>query len=302
MVDETRSARVDETRMVAGRRREKGEKKAYDNEGLGVARMAGASRLGGTPAPRGNRRRLCLRRAAAVRALSFPLISMSVPAIGRQLRTILTQPADAFALSELLAAVDDFVATSYPEIIAELEEELQTINAEEVDHTVLYQIQVLLAVLSHLEPVLSADIIISSWFDILLRPALREAKLSTTSVDQAKELVLSALRKADDVSYDKVCSFRRRLLDLYLGATFNEAGDDVLEWAELDEREKEKWACWKSNLEDVLLKHGTQCPAVRTSCLLAMYTVIIFCNAGIYGRSKRAFRPAGTQAAAHRAA
>ncbi|KAI4524385.1 hypothetical protein K525DRAFT_235719 [Schizophyllum commune Loenen D] len=186
---------------------------------------------------------------------------MSVPAIGRQLRTILTQPADAFALSELLAAVDDFVATSYPEIIAELEEELQTINAEEVDHTVLYQIQVLLAVLSHLEPVLSADIIISSWFDILLRPALREAKLSTTSVDQAKELVLSALRKADDVSYDKVCSFRRRLLDLYLGATFNEAGDDVLEWAELDEREKEKWACWKSNLEDVLLKHGTQCPS-----------------------------------------
>ncbi|KAL1742241.1 hypothetical protein HDZ31DRAFT_84260 [Schizophyllum fasciatum] len=186
---------------------------------------------------------------------------MSVAAIGRQLRTILTQPADAFALSELLAAVDDFVVTSYPEIVAELEEELQTINAEEVDHTVLYQIQVLLAVLLHLEPVLSADIIISSWFDILLRPALREAKLSTTSVDQAKELVLSALRKADDASYDKVCSFRRRLLDLYLGATFNEAGDDVLEWAELDEREKEKWACWKSNLEDVLLKHGTQCPA-----------------------------------------
>ncbi|TRM61869.1 hypothetical protein BD626DRAFT_500788 [Schizophyllum amplum] len=186
---------------------------------------------------------------------------MSLANISRQLRAIATQPADAFALSELLVTVDDFVVACTPELVLELEEELQTINAEEVDHTILYHIQVFLAVLSHLESVLSADSIISSWFDLILRPALREAKLSTASVDQAKELVLAALRKADDASYDKVCSFRRRLLDLYLGATFNEAGDDVLEWAELDEREKDRCAVWKSNLEDVLLKHGTQCPA-----------------------------------------
>ena len=44
-------------------------------------------------------------------------------------------------------------------------------------------------------------------------------------------------------------------MDLYLLDAYNESsGDDVLEWAESDDAQKERTACWKTNLEDVLIR------------------------------------------------
>ena len=57
--------------------------------------------------------------------------------------------------------------------------------------------------------------------------------------------------------------FRRRLMDLYLLDAFNESsGDDALEWAELEQSQREQKACWKANLEDVLVSVGLERPAV----------------------------------------
>ena len=62
---------------------------------------------------------------------------------------------------------------------------------------------------------------------------------------------------------EKVREFRRRLMDLYLLDAYNESsGEDVLEWAELDDAQKEAKACWKANLEDVLVRVGLQRPQV----------------------------------------
>ncbi|KAG6874066.1 hypothetical protein C0995_006923 [Termitomyces sp. Mi166 len=190
---------------------------------------------------------------------------MSSSNLTRQVRSVLEGGTDLLSLQELLASVDDFVleCTSSPEsevLLAHLEEDLQNIHHEVFDHSSPYQTEVFLAVLYHLNPILPPTSVIS-WFDIVFRPALREPKLSTPSVKHAKELIISALQKTEEVYEQKVKEFRRRLMDLYLLDAFNEgSGADVLEWAELNEEQRDKRSHWKRNLEDILLKFGAKRP------------------------------------------
>lgn len=198
--------------------------------------------------------------------------------VSRQLRLILSSP-DAASLEELLELVDAFVldssASSNPGApIAHLEDELQAICNDAIDHATLAHAEIFLAVLYHLLPVLPPTSLISTWFDLALRPALREPKLPPAAVDYAKQLIIAACGNAPHDGYmesstdrdkrkEKVGEFRRRLMDLYLLDAFNESsGDDILEWAELDEEQRDRKACWKANLEDVLVKFGIEKPHV----------------------------------------
>ncbi|KAJ7740733.1 hypothetical protein DFH07DRAFT_838927 [Mycena maculata] len=169
--------------------------------------------------------------------------------ISRQVRSVLEQ--ETASLSDLLASVDEFVQVEQEQVVLQLEEQLHQLHEDIVDHASLHHTQVFLAVLHHLcPPPLS---IVSSWFDLVLRPALREPKLPVPAVNHAKELIMSALRVPD---------FRCRLLDLYLLDAFNEgSGEDVLEWATLDHLQREQKTRWKLNLEDILLKYGQEHPS-----------------------------------------
>jgi hypothetical protein len=192
---------------------------------------------------------------------------MSSVGLSRQIRAVLETP-DALQLTELLILTDNWVldcsASAEPDVLLfQIEEELQSIHHNVVDHSSFHQTEVFLAVLYHLSPVLPSISVISSWFDLVLRPALREPKLPTVAVNHAKELIISALQKTDENYPEKVGEFRRRLLDLYLLDAFNAgSGNDVLEWAGLDEEQREKRTRWKSNLEDILLRFGTERPQV----------------------------------------
>ncbi|KAE9400738.1 hypothetical protein BT96DRAFT_956733 [Gymnopus androsaceus JB14] len=178
---------------------------------------------------------------------------MSLYELSRQLRLIFTEAPDAISLAELLSIADSLV--SDPSSVDS--EELQTIHDDVVDHSLLYHAQVLLAVLYHLKAILTPLTIITFWFDIVLRPALREPKLATPSVTHAKELILAALHSDDGRFHEKIREFRTRLFDLYLLDAMNEGSEeDVLEWAELDNAQRDKKACWKSNLEDIMLRFG----------------------------------------------
>ncbi|KAH7924575.1 hypothetical protein BV22DRAFT_1090648 [Leucogyrophana mollusca] len=191
---------------------------------------------------------------------------MSVAALSHQLRQSLEESSNAASLEQGLSAVDAFVieCSSCDEsevLLFQLEEELQTIHNEVVDHTSLSHTALFLAVLYRLRPLLSSTSVISTWFDLALRPALREPKLPTTAVNHAKELVIFATERVDERYPEKVGEFRRRLLDLYLLDAYNEgSGDDVLEWAEMDQGQREKRSLWKCNLQDVLVKLGLQRP------------------------------------------
>ncbi|KAJ6496556.1 hypothetical protein C8R47DRAFT_1114575 [Mycena vitilis] len=183
----------------------------------------------------------------------------------RQIRAVLE--TEGFSIADLLTLTDDFVlecsSAPEPEVWAfQVEEQLHQLHGDVVDHSSLHHTEVFLAVLHHLCPIFPSVSIISSWFDLVLRPALREPKLPVPAVTHAKELIVSALCKEDDRYPEKISDFRCRLLDLYLLDAFNEgSGDDVLEWAELDDLQREKKTRWKSNLEDILLKYGQERPS-----------------------------------------
>ena len=192
------------------------------------------------------------------------------PTLSRQIRSTLENIPDALPLTDLLVIVDEFIVEctreKEPEIlIFQLQEDLHSIHNEVVDYTCLHQNEIFLAVLYHLGPLLPPTSVIS-WFDLLLRPALREPDLPTQAIHHAKELIISALQKRNEVHADKVRDFRRRLLELYLLDAFNDgSSDDVLEWAELNVEERQRRTLWKHNLEDILVKFGNERPEVRIS-------------------------------------
>lgn len=199
-----------------------------------------------------------------------------------QLRLALESSPDALPSAELLAKVDAFTlacsGSSEPStLLSELEDELQVIYGDVLGHALFPHAEVFLAVLRQLQPVLPSRSVISTWFDLVLRPALREPILPLPAVNHAKELIIHALdpgsnfSDADEGSVEaekqkeRVGDFRRRLMDLYLLDAFNESsGDDVLEWADLSQQQRDKKACWKANLEDVLVRVGLQRPHVRS--------------------------------------
>ncbi|KAF9533539.1 hypothetical protein CPB83DRAFT_480311 [Crepidotus variabilis] len=193
-----------------------------------------------------------------------------MPNPAAQVRSTLANEADALPPTDLLALVDDFVldcaAASSEDahrLISQLEEDLQEVYREGLVYGTLEQIETFLAVLYHLGPVLPSTAIIS-WFDLVLRPALREPKLPTQAINHAKELIISSFHKATNASeilLKSIGDFRRRLMDLYLLDAFNEGkGEDILEWAELPREERKKKTLWKHNLEDVLLSFGNERP------------------------------------------
>ncbi|KDQ33186.1 hypothetical protein PLEOSDRAFT_1060852 [Pleurotus ostreatus PC15] len=205
----------------------------------------------------------------------------------RQLRAVLDKN-ESVSLTQLLTTVDDLVlatsADSENTNDSDLDDELQTIHDECADHSP-YHLEVFLAVLFHLCPITPPISIISSWFDLVLRPALREPKLPKVAVKHAKELTIHALQQPDpDTSSDDgsragkkamPSELRRRLMDLYLLDAFNEgSGGDILEWAELDQEQKESRACWKANLEDILLKYGAEHPQASDFLLQDLMTEV----------------------------
>lgn len=191
---------------------------------------------------------------------------MSITALSHQVRIILEEAPDDARLEQALQAVDEFArecaASKEPDVLLfRLEEELQSFHSDTITHNSLQHTEVLLAILCRLRPLLTSISLISTWFDLVLRPALREPRLSTPAVNHAKELIISAADRTDEKYPEKVAEFRRRLLDLYVLDAYNEgSGDDLLEWAELDQEQREKRSLWKFNLEDVLVKSGLRRP------------------------------------------
>jgi len=190
--------------------------------------------------------------------------------IFRQLRLYLEGSSQALPVEEVFALLDNFLtdanASEDPESsICNLENELQVIR-DTLDLGKCTQTEALLSVLRHLEPVLASTSLISTWFDLVLRPALREPNLSHKATTQAKDLVIVALEKPDNRHPEIQGEFRRRVLDLYLLDASNEASpEDVIEWADLPREQRDQRKIWKENLEDILVGFGMDQPEVRSS-------------------------------------
>ena len=142
---------------------------------------------------------------------------------------------------------------------------LKNVYQKDVDPSNLRHVSIYLELMYHCRKLFSAEAFISNWFDLILRPALREPKLATVHVEHAKELILSSLEPNEEIT-EKLLGFRRHLVDLFLFDAYNESsGKDILVWADMDETQREKGMCWKQNLQDILLRFGIEETKVRIS-------------------------------------
>ena len=183
-------------------------------------------------------------------------------------RSVLTEPTNETLYNDFISQVDtriDQVSSSddKKQAGAEFEEELHKIYAEDVDFTQhILSLELFLQILGRSQPILPVCSVISTWFDLVLRPALREPRLAPSAKECAKELVVAGLKDDEDIP-EKVREFRRRLVDLFLLDALNENfGSDILEWVELNEQQREKNRLWSENLEDVLIRFGLLIPEV----------------------------------------
>jgi len=124
---------------------------------------------------------------------------MSVSDLSRQLRSLLQNPHDTVSTNAFKDKLRDFVldtsasSSQTKPIVSQLEDDLQRIHKDLLVHGNVKQTEIFLSVLFHIRPLLSPNSVISTWFELVLRPALREPKLPTPAVTHAKELILQAL-------------------------------------------------------------------------------------------------------------
>lgn len=211
---------------------------------------------------------------------------MTLSDLAKKLRSLLSRSVEDSEIDEFLRILDEEIlntaALGDDQERRDFEEELQNIYGEDVDFYQLRTVEIFLDVLVHSRPILPATTVISNWFEVLIRPALRHPHLRPTTVEHAKELVIEALEE-DDGNPDMVKNFRRRLVDLFLLDAFNESsGKDILEWAQLDETQKSKNIWWKNNLEDILIRHGLSRPSVSVVCRRHVCAKLIT-SVGAYG-------------------
>jgi hypothetical protein len=166
-------------------------------------------------------------------------------------------------LEDCIASLRKIASNESQGIVAEVADNLQHIYITSVDHSDLRQFSGFLSLLHALLPSLPPSSIISSWWDLALRPALRTPKLNQLSVSQAKELVLHGMSGGEE---SKASEFRRRIVDLYLLDVLSDSsGDDAVETAKMEAEEQELRRCWKMHLEGILLSDGIRRPKVRSA-------------------------------------
>ncbi|KAL5641632.1 hypothetical protein ACGC1H_001939 [Rhizoctonia solani] len=153
-------------------------------------------------------------------------------------------------LTDLLPLIESYISET-ARLEAELDHGLLDIYSQAVDHSDVSHLGAFVGVLYAFRMLLSSVSIIS-WFDSLLRRALREPRLDVEAVKQAKELVLMPLY---DESESKAQLLRRRLVQLYVLDAPKE-NDSAVETMAQNADERAKMAVWKSNLEDLLVSDG----------------------------------------------
>lgn len=148
-------------------------------------------------------------------------------------------------------------------VTAELESELQITYETLVDPESTEQVQCFLAVLYSLREALAPSSIVSLWFYLAMRPALRNSRLDKTTHDYVKDLVVMTIQSADEES--RSSEIQKRIMDLYLlDAPSEHSAVDALEDADLDPEERERRRVWKENLQDILITDGLKRPRVRS--------------------------------------
>lgn len=177
--------------------------------------------------------------------------------LGDKLRTALESPRP----TDFIPDIADFIHTHVAELSSfsseasalDFDGVLQKTLHEDVDQQSMQHIHLVLATLDALNQIISTQSIISTWFDLLLRPSLKNRPLPANAQAHVRNIVLRAMGESSVSNQESVFGFRNRIMELYLLDTRNiSSGDELVEKMKLKESERLQAAHYKSNLETIL--------------------------------------------------
>jgi hypothetical protein len=192
-----------------------------------------------------------------------PLNSAMSLDISRRIRVALDSDSPTKNLSDLLTAIDVFIQQQQdapdPAVFEQLQDEGEAIYKELVDHSSSANIEAFITIMHAFLPIFEPLHIITSWWDLVLRAALRDPRLSAKALQQVKAVTLRGL--IHDSS--KAPEFRKRIIELYLLDVHDETSRrDALEHATMSADERRIQKLWKHNLGDILEEFYAQKPDV----------------------------------------
>ncbi|KAF8527676.1 Hamartin protein-domain-containing protein [Gautieria morchelliformis] len=180
--------------------------------------------------------------------------------ISRRIRAVLDSDSPTKYLSELVTAIDAFVQQHRDQEIAVLDQmqnEVESMYKELVDHSSSKNVEAFVSILHAFLPVFQPLHIITCWWDLVLRPALRDPRLSAKALQQVKVIALHGL--IPDSS--KAPEFRKRIIELFILDVHDEVSRrDALEHAAMSPNERRIQQLWKHNLGDILEDFYVQRP------------------------------------------
>lgn len=178
--------------------------------------------------------------------------------LSRRIRNALASDSSSKGLPDALAAISAFVNQPDPQILDQLRDELEFIY-KDVDHGSPANVEAFVAVLHAFLSVFNPLYVITHWWDLVLRASLRDPRLPSKAINQAKELTLLGLTADSAKSHE----FRKRIFELFLLDSYDESsGQDALEEVTLSEEERKRQKLWKVNLEDILQQYCFKQPQV----------------------------------------
>lgn len=172
--------------------------------------------------------------------------------ISRRIRVALESDSPTKNLPEVLIAIDAFVQQQQEtDLVAldQLHSEVESVHKDLVDHSVPATVEAFVSILHSFLPVFKPIDVITCWWDLVLRAALRDPRLPVKALQQVKEITLHGL--IPDSS--KAPEFRKRIIELYLLDVHDEISRrDVLEHAAMSANERRIQQLWKHNLGNIL--------------------------------------------------
>lgn len=168
-----------------------------------------------------------------------------------------TPENDSIAFQKLQSLV-----SQRPAEVTQLEPRLQIIYNSKPSITPLdLFVEVLYIIREHLTP----ESIIRTWWDLVLRPALRRAHMPRLIIRHAIEVVMVGLSEGET-------GFRRLLLGSFiLGVPSINSVEEAIESVAMSEDEKSQIVRWKEGLIDILTEDVERHPKAGTVVLIMLY-------------------------------
>lgn len=207
--------------------------------------------------------------------------SSSSSEISRHIRNALTNDSSEKLLTVALNSIGTIAVEDPPPDptgLDQLRDDIESMYQDLVDHSSTTKLERFIAILHAFLPIFRPIYVVTHWWDLVLRAALRNPRLSSKAIQHAKAITLHGLV----LESSKVTEFRKRIIELFLLDAYDESSRcDALEQATMSAEERRIQQFWKHNLGALLEQLSIKRPEVCDLVLKKYLYVSYFFSTGV---------------------